>query len=418
MTSEYTPVLLTLPSLTPSLALEVLPHGLTIHRFIVQTDGRTHDIVIGPESPEDHAYQKYTNSIVGRYANRIEVGTHAFERKGVKGELTAILNEGKRVSLHGGPTGFDAVEWTKISAPTLFTPKEIAHLPTDGSDHAFFRLVSADGDQGFPGTLVTEVLIALVAAEGSPATEGEEHDLGSVVIVYRAKLEEEGKVTPINLTQHWGFNLDASQKESHTPAGLSVKSHSLLIKSSHIANRDGDSLSRGFLPSDGPHAHDGKPIGEGYPPMGYDDYYKFAEPGFGVVPTRIPAAGVVSGQVDLLGDLIKADGTRVETKTELKSAKSGLKLAFDSNQGGLMFYSAAWTDSSKGARKKIHGGSGERGKGDSYDAGCAVFLEFHDPLAAFLDPANKDAEDTLLTSGEVYHNYVRCDVKYKPVTEA
>jgi aldose 1-epimerase len=30
-----------------------------------------------------------------------------------------------------------------------------------------------------------------------------------------------------------------------------------------------------------------------------------------------------------------------------------------------------------------------------------------------LDPANKDKEDTLLTSDEVYHNYVRLDVKFK-----
>lgn len=44
---------------------------------------------------------------------------------------------------------------------------------------------------------------------------------------------------------------------------------------------------------------------------------------------------------------------------------------------------------------------------------AAAFLEFHDILAAFLDPANKDKEDTLLTSNELYHNYVRCDVRYK-----
>jgi len=54
---ETTPILLALPSFTPSLALEVtvpppaqripadvflqvLPYGLTIHRFFVQADGR------------------------------------------------------------------------------------------------------------------------------------------------------------------------------------------------------------------------------------------------------------------------------------------------------------------------------------------------------------------------------------------
>jgi len=35
-------------------------------------------------------------------------------------------------------------------------------------------------------------------------------------------------------------------------------------------------------------------------------------------------------------------------------------------------------------------------------------------LAAFLYAENKDKEDTLLTSDELYHNYVRCDVFHKP----
>ena len=37
---RFTPVLLTLPSFTPSLALEVLPHGVTFHRLYVQADGK------------------------------------------------------------------------------------------------------------------------------------------------------------------------------------------------------------------------------------------------------------------------------------------------------------------------------------------------------------------------------------------
>ncbi|KAF7305877.1 hypothetical protein HMN09_00741900 [Mycena chlorophos] len=413
--SEYTPVLLTLPgSLTPALAVEVLPHGVTIHRFIVQADGHTHDIVIGPEAPADHGVGKYINCIIGRYSNRIEVGTHKFERKGVNGEMTAILNEGKRVSLHGGPTGFDAVEWTPLSSsdpPKLFSAKELAHLSSEPGSHAFFRLVSPDGDQGFPGTLITETLVALVAPEPKEHEEGKEYVLGSIALVYRAKLvpKDEGtkEVTPVNLTQHWGFNLDASQS-GDTPQ---VKSHILTIKSTHIAHRDADSLSLGFTPSAGTvHEHSKKAIGDGYPEMGYDDYYKFAQKGYESVPTRVPLTALE--ELDLLGEVLKSEGKRLEPVVELSSAKSGLKLLFDSNQGGAMFYTNAWTDPSRGARKKIHGGSGERGKGDSYAAGSAAFLEFHDPLAAFLDPANKDAEDTLLTSDELYHNYVRCDVLF------
>ncbi|EEB88271.1 hypothetical protein MPER_13979, partial [Moniliophthora perniciosa FA553] len=67
----FNPILLTTPSLTPSLALEVLPHGLTFHRLLLQVSGRTHDVLIGPEDPEGHLKMKYTNTIIGRYANRI-----------------------------------------------------------------------------------------------------------------------------------------------------------------------------------------------------------------------------------------------------------------------------------------------------------------------------------------------------------
>ncbi|KAJ6459464.1 galactose mutarotase-like domain-containing protein [Mycena vitilis] len=431
--SEFEPVLLTLPSLTPSLALEILPFGLTLHRLFVQADGRTHDIVIGPESPKDHTTQRYTNTAIGRYSNRVPVGTHKVQRNGITSEVTAIANESPRVSLHGGPVGFDSLPWTLLTPenpPTLFTAKEMGHIPlaSSPSSYAVFRLVSADGDQGYPGKLVTEALVAVVEPgdqarkyrHPGDTAENEEYDLGSVVFVYRSKLVVGDKkvVTPVNLTQHWGFNLDGSQRENQGgPEPLSVKGHTLTIKSDRIVKRDADSLATGFIPSAGtPHEHAAKLIGKQYPEKGYDDYYAFSP--FEKVPTRIPLASFP--EVDLLQDVLRPSngptatrGNRSAPVVELLSGKSGLKLVFDTNQGGVMFYSNAWTNPQKGARKKIHGGSGEMGKGDAYGPGTAAFLEFHDPLAAFLDPQNKDKEDTLLTSDEIYHNYVRCDVRIK-----
>lgn len=88
---------------------KILPFGLTLHRIIVQADGhvslydgsnplqcfdyvQTHDIVVGPEDPEGHATQRYVNTIIGRFTNRIPAGTHMIERKGIKGQMTAIAN--------------------------------------------------------------------------------------------------------------------------------------------------------------------------------------------------------------------------------------------------------------------------------------------------------------------------------------
>jgi hypothetical protein len=42
---------------------------------------------------------------------------------------------------------------------------------------------------------------------------------------------------------------------------------------------------------------------------------------------------------------------------------------------------------------------------------AAAFLEFHEPLAAFLFPRfQRNNDDTLLTSDEVYHSFVKVNV--------
>ena len=105
--------------------------------------------------------------------------------------------------MHGGPKGFDDVDWEVVhpSQAELFSDEEkvtIGSIPAS----AVFRYVSPDGDQGFPGTLLTEVLVGLVNPNQAAIDNANaEFPLGSILFVYRAKLLDEGKVTPINLTQ-------------------------------------------------------------------------------------------------------------------------------------------------------------------------------------------------------------------------
>ena len=210
---------------------QVLPYGLTIHRFFVQVDGRvrhvsppntiprlilreppfqTHDLVIGPELPHTHKHIKYTNTIIGRYTNRLPVKEHLISSSRapeIKASFTPLPNETPSVSLHGGQDGFDEKLWEPIPVPPgpdevkLFSDKELKTIKSEAATATIFKCTSEDGEQGYPGKLRVEALICLLQPKSPLASDCGEFNLGSVLIIYRAKLLEEDKVTPINLTQ-------------------------------------------------------------------------------------------------------------------------------------------------------------------------------------------------------------------------
>ncbi|KDQ52685.1 hypothetical protein JAAARDRAFT_39962 [Jaapia argillacea MUCL 33604] len=415
----FKPVLLALPSLAPSLAVEVLPYGLAVHRLFVQADGRTHDLIVGPEAPSDHLKKKYNHTIIGRYTNRLPVGTWDIERNGIKGKVTPVANERPTVSLHGGTSGYESVAWQPLApaSATLFTQAELATIGATLPISSLWKHVSKDGDMGFEGTLLLEVLIGLLSPSEQP-TASPELKMGSVVIVYRAKLLEENKVTPINLTQHWGFNLTASLP--HLPGALSVRGHKITMTADNTAEVDSSLLATGNLTPVGGTSHDhrsGRVLGDGWPEAGltgkggYDDFYSFP-PTPPVAPLRVSAASLTPS-TDLIKPIVGESINEEAKVVDLSSETSGLGLVFSTNQSGVQFYTNNFADGS-GSKKKIHGGSGVWTDAEGYGPGSAAFLEFHEPLAAFLNPGLvRNGNDTLLASGEVYNNFVRVDVVYK-----
>jgi len=130
------------------------------------------------------------------------------------------------VSFHGGPLGFDTVLWRALidgEEPELFSSSEIESIQSlPPGSYALFCSISPHGNQGYPGDLLTEVLISLV-----PSSTGH---AGYIVIVYRSKLIGiEKVVTPVNLSQNLSFNLDASLANSQWPEVASVTDHRIAI---------------------------------------------------------------------------------------------------------------------------------------------------------------------------------------------
>lgn len=149
--------------------VELSDLGATITRF---SPAGAPSIVLGPE----HGLEGFAAAaaVVGRVANRI--AQSRFTLDGVVHRLPA--NEGRH-HLHGGPGGFAHRRW------------EYDEAASQPEHSACFRLVSADGDQGYPGRLDVSVAYAL-----------DESD--TLTMVWRSHSDRQ---TPVNLTNHAYFNL-------------------------------------------------------------------------------------------------------------------------------------------------------------------------------------------------------------------
>ncbi|KAL7411415.1 galactose mutarotase-like domain-containing protein [Mrakia frigida] len=412
-TEDLSHTVLSLPDGT--LSLSITKKGLHIHRLLfvepATVGGKTHDLVPGPEVFD--GARGFQHCIVGRYVNRLPAQALKLP-SGLVATPESWPEGCPGVCLHSGPSGWDQRQWDliKLSSSTLFTSSEKETIKTTlpAPQSQLFRLISKDGEGGFPGELKVEVLVAIVKRPGEEKVGG-----GTILIVYRAALAEGGVETPINLTQHWGFNLEASVT-GPTPESVSVKDHNLTIKSSRTLDLYPEtSLPSGsLLPSANGTSHDhrsGKKIGDQYPSKGYDDFYVF-DPKLDTPanPSVFPSADLASSTTDFLTPIIKPSSPSSPVAT-LSSEKTGITLNFTTNQQGVQFYSAPGGGGNN--RKRIHGGAED---GSSvYGPENAAYLEFHAPYGSFALPElavalGEDSFDTILKVGQVYNNFVTCSI--------
>jgi len=126
----------------------VLTWGATLRELMIPVNGSQRRVVLGYAGIDGYAENPcYLGATAGRYANRICGWT--FVLGGLEYELP--VNEAGRTHLHGGLVGSSRRLWTVVER-------------TD--DSVTLRLVSEDGDQGYPGKVVTECRYVL----NTPAT--------------------------------------------------------------------------------------------------------------------------------------------------------------------------------------------------------------------------------------------------------
>ncbi|MBE6414124.1 MAG: galactose mutarotase [Verrucomicrobiaceae bacterium] len=142
--------------------------------FAPDKDGNFADLVLGRNTLDKYVNYKgarFFGAAVGRVANRI--ANAKFE---LNGKVYNLPKNNGENSLHGGIYGYDRKVWDVISADE----QEIN-----------FRLISPDGDEGYPAEVVIDMSYKLT-------------DDNALVINYKATSDGD---TPLNLTNHTFFNL-------------------------------------------------------------------------------------------------------------------------------------------------------------------------------------------------------------------
>jgi aldose 1-epimerase len=209
--------------------------GIITSWYTADKSGKRSNIVLGFDNLQSYKDKSpLYGAVVGRYANRI--ANARFAINGTTYNLAA--NNGKN-HIHGGKKGFDKQVWVGAAA-------------TDGTASVTLTYRSPDGEEGYPGNLITTVTYTLT-------------DSNELQIDYTAATD---KATPVNLTNHSYFNLTGDV--NHT-----ILNHVLQLRASRYTPADEANIPTGEIasvagtPLDFRQLH---PIGEriALTPNGYD----------------------------------------------------------------------------------------------------------------------------------------------------
>ena len=274
----------------------ITSYGARLVSLIVpDRKGNPTDVALGYSDIDGYMQlpEDYCGAIVGRCANRIAAGLFVLD-----GYTYALpINNGHN-TLHGGILGFHGRKWEVIDVTGTAVK---------------LRYVSMDGEEGFPGTLTTEVTYAWT-------------DESILSITYQATTE---KATLVNLSNHAYFNLSGQGSDT-------AMDHEIHIDADAITPVDNTLIPTGAL----------MPV-RGTP-------FDFIE------PQRI--GGRIDSEHEQLRFGAGYDHNFVLNKRSggssvtLRSPITGIQMDLQTDRPGLQFYSGNFMDGSrKGKSGKPYG---------------------------------------------------------------
>lgn len=267
----------------------LITHGSAIQDLRVPVSGsdEARSVILGFDEPEGYFANPHWHqgAVAGRVANRIANGKFSLDGE----DFQISVNEPTGHVCHGGKAGLGHRVWQIVE---------------ESKESATFEVVSADGEQGFPGTLTARVKYSLPSR-------------GVIRLEYTATTD---RTTPVSLTNHAFFNLDGARGENIK----NTEEQSLVIHADKITAVDGELIPTGELTEVAGTPYDfrtSRPVRLADPKTGelfhYDTNYALRE-------TASP------------GNLILG--------AEMTSSSGDLKMECWTDQPGIQFFDAAPMD--------------------------------------------------------------------------
>ena len=184
------------------LSAAIITYGAVVQEL--RLAGFDRSLVLGLNTLEDYLdHSPHFGAIVGRVANRISYGKFSID--GV--DYQADQNIDDTHMLHGGAAGFGNRNW---------------QIEDHGPDFVVLKLISDDGDMGFPGNLIARCRYQITANQGLQVELSAETDAPTIC----------------NLAHHSYFNLEGEGD---------ILGHEIMIEADHITEMSDQLLPTGEL---------------------------------------------------------------------------------------------------------------------------------------------------------------------------